>query len=148
MVKKEIANLFAPGSIEEKKGKSYLISGLLRGMGVEYFEKIKIIEILEANSDPKIDKYLKESTLTLMETLFETLGKLCEPYVQKFVAFIMVYLSDNQEDIRNLSKNATKAMMQTLSGYGVKVVLPFFLKGKNLFSFFYRKRKSGKKINL
>jgi hypothetical protein len=68
-------------------------------------------EIFSKNADPKIEKYLKETTLVLLETLFETLGKLAEPYIQKFVQVIMIYLGDNQEDIRNLSKNATKAMM-------------------------------------
>ena len=37
----------------------------------------------------------------------------------------MKYFGDGREEIRKISINATKLVMERLSGYGVKVILPY-----------------------
>lgn len=41
----------------------------------------------------------------------------------------MKYYGDGQEGIRDIAINATKIIMQRLTGYGVKLLLPELLKG-------------------
>ena len=129
IIRREMAGLFSPSSLEERKGKAYLVAGLIRGLGVEHIEKLRIMDTLQEHTDAKKEKFLKESVLVLLEGLFDTLGRLCEPYIERIVQFIMVYISDALEEIRELAIRATKAMMQSLTGYGVKIILPFFLRG-------------------
>ena len=38
---------------------------------------------------------------------------------------LMKYFGDGKEDIRKISLNSTRLIMERLTGYGVKIILPY-----------------------
>jgi hypothetical protein len=45
------------------------------------------------------------------------------------MGILMKYFGDGKEEIRKISINATRLIMSRLSGYGVKVILPYLFQG-------------------
>lgn len=41
----------------------------------------------------------------------------------------MKYFGEGRDEIRDISINATRLLMQKLTGYGVKIILPHLLQG-------------------
>ena len=72
-----------------------------------------------------------------LEALIQTFGRVLEPYIVKVIQSIMLFIGDPAEEIRELSLSAIKALMRHLSGFGVKIVLPFLLVGKKLKKWFF-----------
>jgi hypothetical protein len=52
-----------------------------------------------------------------------------EPYILSILAILSKYFGDGKEEVRSISINATRILMERLTGYGVKIILPFLFKG-------------------
>ena len=52
-----------------------------------------------------------------------------EPYIEQVIQVVFIFIGDQAENIRELSIKTIKILMRVLSGYGVKIILPYLLKG-------------------
>jgi hypothetical protein len=69
----------------------------------------------------------KVSCLPSSETLFNTLGRLFEPYITYALPLLLTSFGDSTTDVRKATQDAARIIMQNLSGYGVKLILPTLL---------------------
>lgn len=90
---------------------------------------MKIFQFIDESIDGKKDKPYKESALYVLIALLEDFGRVIEPFIVKIIQVLMYFFGDPCEDIRELALHATKIIMSRLTGYGVKIVLPYLLKG-------------------
>ncbi len=105
---------------------AFLCSGLLRGLGIQSLESLKILERIDEQSGGKKEQLEEKlANLFMCEALVEIFGRLIEPYVPKVMSILMKYFGDGREEVRKSSLNGTRLIMNRLTGYGVKNVLPF-----------------------
>ena len=48
-----------------------MIAGLTKGLGVDFINKLKLLDYICSHADAKADKSVKESILVLLEALLE-----------------------------------------------------------------------------
>ena len=131
VIQNAMTNLQEASHIDDKRGQAYLIAGLTKGLGVDYVNKLKLFDYIQQSMEGKTSKSVKESVLVLLEALLEIYQRLLEPYIDKVIQVVFIYIGDQSEDIRDLSVRIIKILMRVLSGYGVKIILPYLLKGLN-----------------
>jgi len=71
----------------------------------------------------------RQGVMFAFETLFNTLGRLFEPYITYALPLLLTSLGDSTTDVREATQDAARIIMQSLSGYGVKLILPTLLEG-------------------
>lgn len=60
----------------------YVTTGLLKGLGVEYIERMKVFNFIFETLEVKKNEYaLKEAHLLLLIALLEIFGRVLEPYI-------------------------------------------------------------------
>lgn len=52
-----------------------------------------------------------------------------EPYIVKVMSVLMKYFGDGKPEVRDLAISAARTLMQRMTGYGVKLLLPHLLHG-------------------
>ncbi|EGR27417.1 hypothetical protein IMG5_195990 [Ichthyophthirius multifiliis] len=130
LIEKTVQNLPFEPTYEQKRGQAYLISGLLKGLGIAQFEALNMFKYLETDSlDQKKDIPQKESRLLLLQALLDVFGRLFEPYIVKVMKILMFFFGETNEKLKDLAVSCTKLLMSRLTGYGVKIILPTLLCG-------------------
>lgn len=84
-----------------KRGHSFLVAGLIKGMGIHKLEELRIIETISETSGGKketIDE--KQANLFQLEAIVEILGRLAEPYYVQILHVLMKYFGDGKDEIR------------------------------------------------
>ncbi|CAD8121429.1 unnamed protein product [Paramecium sonneborni] len=111
-----------------KRGNAYMIAGLIKGLGVEMMEKLGIFELLEVKERKESleDKFYVLIQLQAMIDLFQ---KILEPYVLKVMGILMKYFGEGKVEVRNLAMTNASRLLQSLSSYGVKIMLQPLLEG-------------------
>lgn len=63
-------------------------------MGVDYINKLKLFDYICSRSEAKAEKSVKESILVLLEALLEIYQRLLEPYIDKVIQVVFIYIGD------------------------------------------------------
>jgi hypothetical protein len=101
MIKETLQRNKQETNIDTKRGNAFLVAGLLRGMGVQILEELRIIETIDEQSGGKKEAIEeKEANLFQLEALVEIFGRLAEPYYVPILSILMKYFGDNKEEIR------------------------------------------------
>ncbi|CAD8203588.1 unnamed protein product [Paramecium pentaurelia] len=111
-----------------KRGNAYMIAGLIKGLGVEKMESFKIFENLEVK-EKKESLEDKFNVLIQLQAMIELFQKTLEPYVLKVMYLLMKYFGEGRVEIRNLAMKNASRLLQSLSSYGVKIMLQSLLTG-------------------
>ncbi|KAL7065995.1 HEAT repeat family protein [Cryptosporidium serpentis] len=116
-------------------GASHVIGALTKGIGVKYLRKFGIIDIINniietsGYKSSQINRKGIEGCLLCIGSLCIYLNRLFEPYSVNLLPLIMKLFADNDEDIRIYAQNTAEIIIQNLSIYGVKLILPIMTKG-------------------
>ncbi|CAD8213344.1 unnamed protein product [Paramecium octaurelia] len=105
-----------------KRGNAYMIAGLIKGLGIEMMEQLGILELLEVK-DRKETLEDKFNVLIQLQALIELFQKTLEPYVEKVMELLIKYFGEGKVEVRNLAMANANRLLQSLSSYGVKIVL-------------------------
>lgn len=109
-------------------GYFFILSGYLRFKGISYFLKSKLNVKIEEKCKSNCSEQEKISNLMLLNTLSKTLNKLFEPIFVKIFDFICLMINNREEVVRNCAKEIIKVQIRTLSGFGVKQIMPIMIK--------------------
>lgn len=108
-------------------GQSYLLSGLLKGIGtnemLNYFSKL-----LEGYETAKTVQE-KKGRLIMLKALLDNFGRILEPRIISLMRVIIFFMSDANETVRDTSRDVAQAIMNKLSAFAVKNLLPELLGG-------------------
>jgi|JI61114C2RNA_FD_contig_111_63713_length_6981_multi_3_in_0_out_0_7 hypothetical protein len=108
-------------------GQSYLMAGLLKGIGtnemLNYFNKL-----LEGYENAKTPQE-KKGRLFMLKALLDNFGRILEPRIISLMRVIVFFMSDANEAVRDTSREVAQAIMNKLSAYAVKNLLPELLGG-------------------
>lgn len=78
-----------------------MVAGLLRGMGVQKLEELRILQQIDETSGHKKETTEeKQANLFQLEAIVEIFGRLAEPYYVEILGVLMKYFGDAKEEIR------------------------------------------------
>lgn len=107
-----------------RKGAAWGIAGLVKGSGISALSDFDIIRNLVEAAEDKKDPIKRESVAYAFEYLSKSLGKYFEPFVIEVLPNILKNLGDAVPEVRNSTAEATKAIMQHTTSYGIKRLIP------------------------
>ncbi len=128
-IKKQLVGFENEQDLSLRRGRSFLIAGLCRGLGIKTLEQFKLFDFIHSISliEGKKNVLQKECGMWLLYAIIENFPKVLEPYLEKILQIMLQFFNETNEQIRNLSQKAIKIVMQTVSAYGVKRVLPLLV---------------------
>ena len=112
-----------------RRGAAYGLAGVIQGTGIAGMKEFGIIGRLRTASEDKKKFEPRQGVMFAFETLFNTLGRLFEPYITYALPLLLTSFGDSTTDVREATQDAARIIMQNLSGYGVKLILPTLLEG-------------------
>ncbi|KAJ1905601.1 translational activator of GCN4, partial [Coemansia sp. IMI 209127] len=126
-----MANTLNGSKYSDRRGGAYGLAGLVRGRGLAALKKFGVIDQLRAASDGKqaSQAQQRQGALFAYETLATTVGRLFEPYVIQFIPQLLALFGDGNTGVRDAALDTARAIMGSISGHGVKLVLPSALAG-------------------
>jgi hypothetical protein len=112
-----------------RRGAAYGLAGVIQGTGIAGMKEFDVIGRLRAAGEDKKRFEPRQGVMFAFETLFNTLGRLFEPYITYALPLLLTSFGDSTMDVREATQDAARVIMQNLSGYGVKLILPTLLEG-------------------
>ncbi|KAG6741630.1 hypothetical protein POTOM_054905 [Populus tomentosa] len=113
----------------ERRGAAFGLAGVVKGYGISCLKKYGITAAIRESLADRSSAKHREGAQLAFECFCETLGKLFEPYVIQMLPLLLVSFSDQVVAVREAVECAACSMMSQLSAQGVKLVLPWILKG-------------------
>jgi len=74
--------------LEKNRGAGYVVSGIIRGIGIKYFEEYGVLTFLEENTIVLRNETTCHGCIELIHSLVIVLKKLIEPYTTKFLPIL------------------------------------------------------------
>ncbi|KAI7825013.1 armadillo-type protein [Kickxella alabastrina] len=113
----------------ERRGGAYGLAGVVKGLGLAALKRFAVVDRLRAACEDKKEPLRRQGALLAFETMSAALGRLFEPYVIQFVPTLLVLFGDPSPDVRDAALDTARVIMASISGHGVKLVLPAALAG-------------------
>jgi hypothetical protein len=122
LMNKLLNNCLNGSTYGNKRGASFGLSALVKGLGVQSLKQFDIIQQLkEACTNGNNDN--KEGSLIAFELLSDRLGLLFEPYIISIIPLLLKSFSHVSNHVRDAAHQAANIIMGKLSAHGVKQVL-------------------------
>ncbi|KXN82440.1 Translational activator gcn1 [Leucoagaricus sp. SymC.cos] len=114
-----------------RRGAAYGLAGVLRGTGIAGMQEFGVLSKLQVAAEEKRRYEHRQGVMFAFETLSAALGRLFEPYVTLVLPVLLSGFGDSTNDVREAAQDAARVLMGSLSGYGLKLILPTLLDGLN-----------------
>ena len=122
----------------EVHAKCLYIAGLLKGMKIKHLMSImifdnlgKIITSSKKKDFKDLDIGKRYYCIFMISSLWHTFGKILEPFLESIFQVLTSLMGDIDEDIRIETNVVIKKIMQEISEYGVKFIIPVLIKRIN-----------------
>ena len=112
-----------------RRGAAYGLAGVISGVGIGGMKEFNIIHRLREGANDKKRYEPRQGAMFAFETLCSSLGRLFEPYVSYILPLLLALFGDASADVREATQDAARVIMGSMSGYGVKLILPSLLSG-------------------
>ena len=114
-----------------QRGSAYGLAGMVKGLGTGGLSRygVNVVEHLLTSAEDTKDKAARQGALFGIELLTAKIGLLFEAYVIKLLPVMLKCCGDSNKEVRAAAKEAARVVMATLSGPGVKLVMPKLLVG-------------------
>ncbi|KAN0062681.1 translational activator of GCN4 [Thecaphora frezii] len=120
--------LFHAAKYAERRGAAYGLAGLVMGRGIGSIKEFGVMRRLSSAVAEKT-VITRQGAMFAFETLTITLKTLFEPYIPEILPHLLAGFGDGSADVREATEDASKTIMQTVSGHCVKMILPTLLEG-------------------
>lgn len=113
----------------ERRGAAYGLAGFVQGRGLSSISEFRIMSRLAEAVEDKKATQARQGAMFAYETFITILQRLFEPYVMNILPQLLTCFGDASADVREATQDTAKAIMQNISGFGVKLILPTLLFG-------------------
>ncbi len=121
--------LVAGEKYAHRRGAAYGLAGVIRGHGIASFSEYKIMERLADAARDKDKMTARQGAMFAYETLTASLTTLFEPYIHGILPQLLACFGDPKEDVREATQDASRVIMNNISGHCLKGILPTLLAG-------------------
>jgi hypothetical protein len=112
-----------------RRGAAYGLAGIIKGLGISSLKTYGVLDNILAATTSKESPEHREGALFAIETLFDALKLLFEPYILLLLPNLLVLFSDKSQEVRSAAQNTSRTLMAKLSAHGVKILMPKVLAG-------------------
>lgn len=126
-----LISLTSGGKLEygHRRGAAYGLAGVVKGLGISSLKTYGIIDKIQEFATSKDRAESREGALLAVETLFDSLKRLFEPYILLLLPTLLQLFSDKSIEVRDAAQNTSRTLMSKLSNHGVKILMPKVLIG-------------------
>lgn len=111
-----------------RRGAAFGLAGVVKGRGISSIRELRVMSRL-ADAIGDAQPTARQGALFAYETLAGTLRLLFEPYVPSILGHLLVSFGDSNVEVREATQDASRVLMQSISGQCLKMVLPSLLEG-------------------
>jgi hypothetical protein len=111
------------------RGQCYFIVGLCKGLGNAAVEQFGLLSGILDNFDKQKDARVRIGRAYLFKALAILFGRVLERNINEIKQIVVMFLSDNEEQVRKIGSGAAEAFFARLSSLGVKRSLPLLIEG-------------------
>lgn len=123
------AQLLHAPKYAERRGAAYGLAALIKGRGISSIAEFRVMTRLAEAVEEKKDAQARQGAVMAYETLIATLQQLFEPYVPQILPHLLTCFGDQSGDVREATQETSRVIMQNISGYGVRLIMPSLLAG-------------------
>jgi len=113
----------------ERRGAAFGLAGIIKGYGLSAIAEFKVLETLQQALEDNRSLQRREGALFAYEALAIMLQRLIEPFVADILPHLLICFGDPAKEVREATRDASKAIMQTISGFCMSTILPSLLAG-------------------
>ena len=112
-----------------QRGSAFGLAGMVKGLGTGGLSRygVNVVDHLLTSAENTKSKAARQGALFGIELLTAKIGLLFEAYVIKLLPVMLKCCGDGNKEVRTAAKEAARVVMATLSGPGVKLVMPKLL---------------------
>jgi hypothetical protein len=120
--------LYAP-KYAERRGAAYGMAGIIKGRGISGIAEFNVMTRLAQVVEDKKNTNGRQGAMMAYETLIATLRRLFEPYIPSILPQLLTCFGDPSKEVQAATQETSRVIMQNISGYGVKLIMPSLLRG-------------------
>lgn len=128
LVDKLFNELLSGSSYATRRGAAYGIAGIIKGRGISSIPEFDLMDRLSDAASSSKNQH-RQGAMMAYETLTVSLKVLFEPYLLSVLPQLLSCFGDHNNDVREATQDAARAIMQHISGHCVKLILPDLLSG-------------------
>lgn len=113
-------------------------AGVLKGLKIKHLMSVMVFDNIGRVLAASKKKDFKDLELGkryycvfMISALWHTFGKILEPFLESIFQVLTSLMGDIEEDVRKETNAVIKQIMQEISEYGVKFIIPVLIKGSN-----------------
>ena len=138
LVEKILEGIWKLKNKDEIHAKCLYCAGVLKGLQITHLIEMKIFEQLSDTLTSSKKKDFKDVDIGrryfcvyMISALWHTFGTILEPVLERIFSVLTSLMGDSDESIRVHADEVIKRIMQAISEYGVKFIIPVLIKGSN-----------------
>lgn len=115
----------------ERRGSAYGLAGMIKGRGLSAMAEFRIMERLADAVEDKASVSARQAAVECYGILAATLQRLFEPYIVQgdLLPLLIASFGDSKAEVRDATEETAKVIMQNVSSYCAKLMLPTLLEG-------------------
>lgn len=124
-------DLFLGANYAHRRGAAYGIAGIIQGRGISAIAEFSVMPKLARAIEDKTNASTRQSAVECYGILAATLRRLFEPYIieGEVIPQLIASFGDSKSEVRDATVETAKVIMQSVSAYGAKLMMPTLLKG-------------------
>ncbi|KAI0980319.1 hypothetical protein GJ496_007225, partial [Pomphorhynchus laevis] len=129
LIEKLFNIVFKSSNYAERKGASYGIAGIIKGLGVLCIKQLDIMNKIEVAIRDKTEHENRTGALLVTSAFVRVLGWVFEIYLVHLLPDILMCFSDRNDGVRSAAENCGKNIMTKISAQGIRLIVPAILNG-------------------
>ncbi|CAO1627100.1 unnamed protein product [Sympodiomycopsis kandeliae] len=131
LMQRTFNDLFLAAKYAERRGAAYGLAGLIKGRGISAMSEFGVMQQLSQAITDKTNASTRQSAVECYGILAASLGRLFEPYLIEggVLPQLIASFGDSKTEVRDATEETAKVIMQHVSAYCAKLMMPTLLEG-------------------
>ncbi|CAO1631779.1 unnamed protein product [Parajaminaea phylloscopi] len=124
-------DLFLGAKYAHRRGSAYGLAGIIKGRGISAIAEFEVMPKLALAIEDKANASTRQSAVECYGILASILQRLFEPYIIEggVIPHLIASFGDSKAEVRDATEETAKVIMQNVSAYCAKLMMPTLLEG-------------------
>lgn len=131
LVERLFEELLLGAKYAQRRGAAYGLAGIIKGRGISAMSEFGVMQRLSRAIEDKANVNSRQSAVECYGIFAATLQRLFEPYIIEggVLPQLITAFGDSKAEVRDATEETAKVIMQNVSSYCAKLMMPTLLEG-------------------